>query len=139
MLNSHSGRAMRAGLFYFALVFAAGTLMGFVRVPFLVPRLGERTAELLEAPVMLVVIFFASRFIVRRFGLDSLPRIALAAGLCALALLIAAELSLAAALTGSSVGAYLTGRDPISGSVYLGSLILYAALPWLHARRSRKA
>ena len=139
MLNSHSGRAVRAGLFYFALVFAAGTLLGLVRVPFLVPRLGERTAELLEAPVMLIVIFFASRFIVRRFGLESSPRTALAAGLCALALLIAAELSLATALTGSSVGAYLSRRDPVSGSVYLGSLVLYAVLPWLHARRSRNS
>ena len=32
-----------------ALVFAAGFLLGSIRVPFLVPRLGERDAELLES------------------------------------------------------------------------------------------
>ncbi|MBP8296721.1 MAG: hypothetical protein KAX84_11480 [Burkholderiales bacterium] len=36
-----------AALTYFALVFAAGFVMGAVRVPFLVPRLGVRVAELL--------------------------------------------------------------------------------------------
>ena len=130
------GLVPRAGAAYFALVFGAGFLLGSIRVPFLVPRLGERVAELLEAPVMLVVIFFASRHVVRRFALASFAPASLAVGLFALVLLLAAEVLLAIAISGRSVLEYISGRDPVSGSVYLASLVLYAALPWWHARRS---
>lgn len=128
---------LRAGAAYFALVFGAGFLLGSIRIPFLVPRLGERVAELLEAPVMLVVIFFASRHVVRRFALSA--RASFAVGVVALVFLLAAELLLARAISGGSVSGYISSRDPIAGSAYLASLILYAALPWLHARRGSKS
>ena len=47
------------------------------------------------------------------------------------------EVSLAVAISGHSVLEYISGRDPVSGSVYRASVLLYGALPWLHARRSR--
>ena len=59
----------------------------------------------------------------------------MAVGLVALLLLVAAELALAAAISGRSISGYISSRDPVSGSVYLGSVLLYAALPWLHARK----
>jgi len=37
-----------AGLAYFAFVLGAGFVLGMSRVPFLVPRIGERWAELAE-------------------------------------------------------------------------------------------
>ena len=76
-------RTVTAAAAYFILVFGAGFVLGSIRLPFLVPRLGERTAELL----------------------------------------------LAVAPQGRSVGQYLASRDPVSGSVYLGALILFAAMP----------
>ena len=124
---------LQAGALYFALVFGAGFVLGSIRVPFLVPRLGERIAELLEAPVMLAVIFFASRHVVRRYALAASASIAV--GLLALLLLVAAELVLAVTISGRSVSGYISSRDPVSGSVYLASVLVYAALPWLHARR----
>jgi hypothetical protein len=123
-----------AGATYFALVFVAGFALGLVRVSFLVPQLGERVAELLEAPVMLVVIYFASRYVVRRFALASSARFAVAVGVFALVLLLAAEFLLAVALLGRSIAGYISDRDPISGSVYLASVLLYAVMPWLQAR-----
>jgi predicted MFS family arabinose efflux permease len=54
---------------YFMLVFGAGFVSGSIRVPFLVPRLGERAAELIEMPFMLVVIVLSAQFITRRFSL----------------------------------------------------------------------
>ena len=45
-------RTIKAGIAYFALVFGAGFVLGMIRVPFLVPRLGERVAELVEMPFM---------------------------------------------------------------------------------------
>ena len=133
-LGSTSFPVLRAGAIYFALVFGAGFAFGLIRVPFLVPRLGERVAELLETPFMLVVIYFASRYIVRRFALTSSARLAVAVGILALVLLLAAELLLAATLQGRSIAAYISGRDPISGSVYLASVVLYAVMPWLQTR-----
>lgn len=59
----------KPGAAYFGLVFGAGFLLGCIRVPFLVPRLGARVAELLEMPIEFVVMVFAARFVVRRFSL----------------------------------------------------------------------
>jgi hypothetical protein len=48
--------ALKAGAAYFALVFGTGFALGTIRTLWIVPRLGIRTAELLEAPFMLVAI-----------------------------------------------------------------------------------
>lgn len=136
-LSLPSGLVARASATYFALTFGAGFLLAFVRIPFLVPRFGERIAELLETPVMLLVIFFASRYVVRRFRLIAAPRIAIAVGLCALMLLLVAELMLAVTISDASIAEYISSRDPVSGSVYAASLLFYAALPWLHARDTK--
>ena len=129
--------ALRAGLTYFAMVFGAGFLMGMVRVPFLVPRLGERTAELLEMPVMLVVILLAARFLVRRYALTATLPGSGAAGAIGLALLLAAELSLALLFQDQTLASYIASRDPVSGSVYLVMLGVYAVMPTLIAIRTR--
>lgn len=119
----------RAGLAYFALVFAAGFVLGAIRVPLLVPRLGVRIAELLEMPVMFVVIVLAARYVVRRFALPPGARVRLTVGVVALALLVAAEVSLALAIQSQSLAQYIAGRDPVSGGVYLVMLGLFAAMP----------
>ena len=54
--TTSSVQIIKAGLAYFALVMGAGFLLGMVRIPFLVPRFGERLAELMEMPLMFVVI-----------------------------------------------------------------------------------
>jgi len=130
-------RTLRAGLAYFALVFGTGFVLGAIRVPVLVPRLGVRTAELIEMPVMFVAIVLAARFVVRRFRLPAGSGARLLTGLIALALLVAAELLLAVVLARQPLGEYVAGRDPVSGSVYLGMLVLFAAMPLVVARDIR--
>lgn len=124
-----------AGLTYFALTFGAGFLLGMIRVPFLVPRLGERWAELIEMPFMLVVTVLAARFIVRRFELPPRAAPRLATGLIALAFLLVAELLLAVALQDRSLADYVASRDPVSGTVYLLMLVLFALMPLLLGRQ----
>lgn len=127
-------RILKAGLVYFLIVFGAGFVLAFVRIPFLVPAYGVRTAELLEMPVMLAVIAWASRRLARKH--PGLPRSGrLAAGLVALACLMAAELAVAYFLGARSPSQYIASRDPVSGSVYLASLVFLAVAPALwHAR-----
>lgn len=127
-------RAMKAGVAYFFLVFAAGFAMGAIRVPFLVPRVGERTAELIEMPFMFIVIIFAARFITKRFALPATAFVRLSTGLLALSMLIAAELLLTVAIQDQSLGEFVASRDPVSGAVYLVMLGVYAAMPLIITR-----
>jgi len=126
--------SFKAAVAYFALVLGTGFVLGTIRVPFLVPRLGERYAELLEMPIMFVVIVLAARYVVRRFKLPPSPSVRLLVGFAALAMSVLAELLLAAALQDLSVGQYLASRDPVSGSVYLFVLLLFALMPYILAR-----
>ena len=124
-------RTLRAGVTYFALVFGAGFLLGMVRVPLLVPRLGERWAELAEMPVMAAVIVLAAGHVLRRFPEVRTGTRSAAVGLVALCLLVSAELGLALLIQDRSLGDYIAARDPVSGSVYVALLLVYAAMPWL--------
>lgn len=123
-----------AGGAYFALVFGAGFVLGAIRVPFLVPRLGVRIAELIEMPVMLAVVLLSARFIIRRFALPTTTSVRLGVGLVALGLILLAELSLAVVLQSQSLGDYIASRDPVSGSVYFAMLVILSLMPLILAR-----
>lgn len=128
-------KTILAGLSYFAIVMGAGFVLGLFRVPFLVPRLGERWAELAEMPVMAAVIFFAAGYILRRYPEICSPGRSLSAGLLALALVVAAELGLAVALQSQTLAEFIASRDKVSGSVYLALLVVFALMPRLRLRR----
>jgi hypothetical protein len=127
-------RIIKAGATYFALVFGAGFVLGSIRVPFLVPRLGERLAELIEMPFMFVVILVAARFITKHFSLTADVPARLGTGFLALGMLVTAEISLAVLLQNRTIGEYVASRDPVSGSVYLALLALFALMPLILAR-----
>ncbi len=126
--------AIKAGLAYFALVFGAGFVLGALRVSLLVPRFGERISELAEMPLMFAVVVFAARFVMRRFAVPPSIPARLGTGLLALALLLAAELLLAVVLQERSLADYIASRDPVSGSVYLAMMALFALMPVLVGR-----
>ena len=130
---------LRAALVYFALVLGAGFVFGMVRVPLLVPRFGERRAELAEMPLMAVVIFFSAGYVLRKFPASRLRGGSLLVGFLALALVVSAELGLAAALQSQSLGEYLASRDRVSGSVYLVMLVVFAVMPRLRLPRREPA
>jgi hypothetical protein len=127
-------RTIKAGMTYFALVFGAGFVLGSIRVPFLVPRLGERIAELIEMPFMFVVILLAARYMARRFALPANVLARLGAGFLALGLLLTAEILLAVLLQDRTLGEYVSSRDPVSGMVYLAMLALFAMMPLVLGR-----
>jgi len=123
------------GVLYFVLVFGAGFILGPIRVLWLVPRLGERWAELIELPVMVVAIVLAARFVVRRLAVPPTPAARLTMGGLGLALTLAAECALVQWLRGMTPADYFASRDPVSGTAYYVTLLFFAALPLLLARR----
>ncbi len=127
-------RNFKPAVLYFALVLGTGFALGAIRVPFLVPQLGERYAELLEMPFMFVAIVLAARYVVRRFDLPANLSVRLQVGFAALAMSVLAELLLATVLQGRSLVQFIASRDPVSGSVYLVMLLLFALMPSILAR-----
>jgi len=82
---------LKAGTLYFALVFAAGFVLGTIRTPWVVPRLGVRRAELMEAPIMFGISILAARWVVRHVQVSPLRSKRLAIGCIALGLMLVAE------------------------------------------------
>ena len=126
-------KSTKAGILYFALVFGAGFALGPIRVLWLVPRVGDRAAELIEAPIMLAVIVLAARAITRRLAVSAAASARLAMGLTGLALMLAAEFGLVLWLRGITLQDYFAGRDPVAALVYYALLGVFALTPLLLA------
>jgi hypothetical protein len=128
-------RPLKLAVLSFLLVFGAGFVLGTIRVLVVVPQLGERTAELLEMPLMLIVIVAAARWINRRCPSVHERSAQIQIGLMALGLVLAVDLVVGVALRRMSPVEALLPRDPVSRTAYYLSLLLFAAMPWLLARR----
>lgn len=126
---------LKAGALYFALVFGAGFVLGPIRLLWVVPRFGTRMAELMETPIMFVVIIVAARWVIRRLAVPSVSSGRLGMGCIALGLLLVAEFTLVLWLRGLSISEVLATRDPVSGTVYYVMLGVFAIMPLLVARR----
>lgn len=128
-------KLIESAALYFAIVFAAGFVLGPVRELWAVPRFGRRVAELIEEPIMLLAVVIAARWTVRRFRVSLETTKSLSIGLIALGFLLGAELLVVLALRSLSVAEYIKSRDPVSGIVYLLMLGVFALMPWLVSLR----
>lgn len=126
---------LQAGLLYFILVFGAGFVLGPIRILWAEPAFGTRAAELIEMPVMFVVITFAARWTVRHLAVPRIPSQRFGIGLIALGLLLVADFTVVLWLQGLSMEDYFASRDPVSGTVYLVMLGVFGIMPLLVARR----
>ena len=126
---------LKAGVVYFALVFAAGFVLGTIRTLWVVPRLGVRTAELIEAPIMFCISILAARWAVRHVQVSPLRSRRLAVGCIALGLMLVAEFTLGLWIRGMTIRGYFAARDPVSGAVYFLTLGAFAVIPIFAGRR----
>jgi len=126
---------MKAGVFYFAVVFGAGFVLGTIRTLWVVPRIGARTAELAEMPIMLLVSLVAARWTVLRLGVPPVAVARLGMGCVALALMLMAEFGLVFWIRGQTIREYFASRDPVAGAVYYLMLAVFAIMPLVVARR----
>jgi hypothetical protein len=126
---------LKAAILYFALVFGAGFVLGIFRTSFVVPKIGGRRAELLEAPVMLIVTIISARRAVLRLPTPLVVFARIETGCIALALMLIAELALVRLVRGISIREYLATRDRVAGTVYYVMLAIFAVMPLLVSRR----
>lgn len=133
-----SMRILQAAALYFLVVFGAGFVLGIGRILVMVPLLGERTAELLEMPLMLGVIVATAAWLVRRRLEDGRLSSALAVGFIALGMVLMADLAVGIGLRGLSATEVFLDRDPVSGAVYYAALLCFAVMPTIitHVQQS---
>ncbi len=86
---------LKAGIFYFAVVFSVGFVLGTIRVLWVVPSFGVRQAEFMEGPIMVIVSAIAANWIARSMRLPATVAVRLGMGGLGLALTAAAEFTLA--------------------------------------------
>ncbi len=122
---------LKAGVLYFVVVFGCGFGLGIIRTLWIVPHVGTRFAELMEAPIMLAVTIVTARWIVRRSAMPAAPSNRLVMGGIALGLMLTTEFGLVLWLRGLTIRQYLASRDPVSGTVYYALLGLFAVMPFL--------
>ena len=127
--------ALKAGLIYFALVFAAGFVLGTGRVLLLAPAAGEIAAVLIELPIMLAISWFACGWVIRRHSDPRLLGARAITGAAAFVLLMLAELALAIFVFGRSVDVFLGSFETPAGAIGLAGQIAFAIFPLLQLRR----
>jgi hypothetical protein len=130
--------AVKAGVAYWALIFALGFVLGTVRMLWGAKALGETTFILIEIPVILTASWFAARWLLRRYAVQTLPAVALM-GTLAFTLLMGAELALAMELSGQSPDAWfatLWHEPHLYGT--LGQ-VAFAGMPVLVLQPSKQA
>ena len=126
--------ALRAGIAYFLIIFAAGAVLGTVRVLLLIPLLGELPALMLEIPVMLVLSWIVCARLVARGTGPAHPRALLEMGSVAFALLMAAETALAMLAFGRPLAAHLAHYGTAEGLAGLAGQICFALIPLVQGR-----
>jgi hypothetical protein len=129
--------AIRAGALYFAIVFAAGFVLGALRVTVLMPLIGELPAVALELPIILFISWIVCRKLVVRFSVPAMASPRVAMGALAFGLLMLAELGLSVLVFDRSGTAYLAHLLTAPGLLGLAGQIVFASMPLglLHQRR----
>ncbi len=126
----------RAALIYFCVMFAIGFLLGVLRTLWLIPQIGIRTAELMEACLLLVAIYITALWVSRRLCKNFASVSKIGVGLIAAGLVLIADMGVGVVLRGMSPQDVFTHRDLVSNLVYFGLLAFFALAPWLLTRKA---
>ena len=124
-------RAAAGGMVYFAIVFAAGFVLGTLRILVLMPRLGEAAAVLFELPLMLAVSWIACRRVVARVGISRRHAARLLMGGIAFAMLMLAELGLSVLAFARTPAEHLALYRQAPALLGLAGQLAFAAFPFI--------
>jgi hypothetical protein len=121
-------RATEAGAIYAIVVFLIGFILGTIRVLLFAPRLGETTAVIIEAPIMLGASWFVCRWCVDELDVGRTVAARLLMGLVAFLVLMSAEVGLGAVF-GRSIVDQLASYGSLSGAIGLAAQVIFAMFP----------
>lgn len=121
---------LKPAVVYFALAFAAGFVLGPVRMFVLTPRVGPVAAVLIEGPFILTASFFIACWVLRRFAIGASAYQRLAIGVIAFVMLMAAEILLSVVL-GNGPRAFVASLVTLAGSIGLCGQVFFAFIPLL--------
>ena len=127
-------QATKAGALYAIVVFSIGFILGTIRVLLLAPRLGETTAVIIEAPIMLAASWFVCRWCVDRLDVRRTVPARSLMGLVAFLVLMSAEVGLGAVLGRSLVDQLAAYKSP-SGAIGLAAQVIFAMFPVIQGWR----
>ncbi|MDZ7629250.1 MAG: hypothetical protein U5J99_12700 [Parvularculaceae bacterium] len=122
-------KAFLAGGAYFAIVFAAGFALGFIRVGIIAPMTSDLIATLIELPVILAISWLACGFCLKRFGVERRAGARLLMGAAAFALLILAEIALGLTLLNRTLAGQVEAMSAPAALAGLAGQILFAFFP----------
>ncbi|MGO8908126.1 MAG: hypothetical protein ACLQDM_02170 [Bradyrhizobium sp.] len=126
-----SARLITASALYFAMVFAAGFLLGAIRVFALEPRWGKFIGVLCESPFLLAAMILAARFVSAKTRLAGDYRSLAVVGLGALVLQQLTDFAVGTLLRGLTAAEQLRNFTTPAGGIYAILLLLFAAMPLL--------
>lgn len=132
-------RSVAGGLAYFVVVFAAGFVLGALRVMLLVPWLGETAAVLLELPIMLAVSWIACGWVIARVGVSGLRSARVLMGLVAFTVLMLAEFGLSVLALGRTPAEHLNLYLQVPTLLGLAGQLAFAAFPVVQGSREQGA
>lgn len=128
-LNAGIPSPITAGALYFAIVFAAGFVLGALRVTLLTPLIGKLPAVALELPIILFISWIVCRRLVTQFSVPAMASHRAAMGALAFGLLMMAELGLSFLVFDRSGAAYLADLLSAPGLLGLAGQIAFAFIP----------
>jgi hypothetical protein len=120
---------LKLGSLYFLAVFALGFLLGTVRVLWLIPRVGDTLAVILEVPVMLAFSWVViGKLLARTQAALSLSERALV-GVSAFVLLMSFEFALSVFVFAKTPAQYLSELLTTHGLIGLVGQVVFGVLP----------
>ena len=122
--------AIKAGTDYVLIVFAAGFVLGAIRVTFVAPQTGRFIAVLLEQPFMLAVSWFCARRLVSALNVPAAIPSRTVMAVTAFVLLMAIETTFGLAF-GNSLAVQLQNLSEPAGILGLAGQLLFALMPIL--------
>ena len=124
-------RALRAGVAYFALVFALGFAFGTARTLLIArfPETSRFAAVLVELPLILTASWLICRRVIRRLAVPDTLRGREIMGVVAFALLMLAEAVLDALLAGATLAGHFARYVEPSHALGLAGQVSFALMP----------